>query len=155
MTKPGDARPTTPARHRSRVAGTVALTATAVLALSVASAPVASAHGAKKSKTATVVQVVSRAPYGTMLATLGGASLYTTPGSCTGGCLTVWPPLVMPKGKKVPTGFTGLSTVKVKVGHASHLQVTYNGRPLYTFDADAGTSVNGNDVGGFVVATVP
>jgi len=34
------------------------------------------------------------------------------------------------------------------------LQVTYRKHRLYTFTGDSGGSVNGNDVGGFVVAKV-
>jgi hypothetical protein len=32
--------------------------------------------------------------------------------------------------------------------------VTYNGQRLYTFTGDIGYSVNGNGVGGFVVASL-
>jgi hypothetical protein len=70
------------------------------LAVTLVPAPAALAHGAKKSKSVVVVQVVDRAPYGEMLATTTGLSLYTGP-PCTGSCLGIWPPLLMPKGKKV------------------------------------------------------
>jgi predicted lipoprotein with Yx(FWY)xxD motif len=126
-------------------AGVVA-TAAIVLVPSAASA----SRVAPKSKSAEVVQVVDRAPFGQMLATVKGLSLYVDPSPCTGSCLTVWPPLFMPKGKKTPTGTTGLGTVKL----GKHLQVTYNGQALYTFASDSGSSVNGNGVGGFMVATV-
>lgn len=85
-----------------------------------AAPPVASAT---VSNTETVVQVVTRAPYGKMLATVAGRSLYikTTQPACTGGCLTIWPPLVMAAGKTVPKGVTGLGTASITVGgkHAS------------------------------------
>jgi predicted lipoprotein with Yx(FWY)xxD motif len=131
--------------------------AVGVVALGLALAPAASAHGAtgKPPKTAVVVQVVDRAPYGMMLATVSGASLYTAPGPCTAGCLTIWPRLLMPKGKKIPLGTTGLGTMRVKGNHQGGLQVTYNGKLLYRFVSDTGTSVTGNGVGGFMVATVP
>ena len=63
-------------------------------------------------------------------------------------------PLVMPKGDKTPLGTSGLGTVKRKVGHHSELQVTFDGRALYTFYEDSGSSVLGENVGGFTVATV-
>ena len=58
----------------------------------------------------------------------------------------------MPKGAKIPTGASGLGTAKLK--HHHH-QVTFDGKRLYTFDGDTGSSVNGNGVEGFMVATVP
>ena len=101
-----------------------------------------------------VVQVVDRAPYGAMLATASGLSLYTGP-TCTGSCLTIWPPLLVPRGKVTPLGSSGLGTAKVKIGRHKVTQVTYNGAPLYTFYTDTGSSVGGNGLGGFVVVTVP
>jgi predicted lipoprotein with Yx(FWY)xxD motif len=151
--------PTVKSEQRSR-RPRLALTggaALGVVALAGAMPPasVASAHDArgKTPKTAVVVEVVNRAPYGQMLATVSGSSLYTAPGSCTGGCLTIWPRLLMPKGKKIPLGMSGLGTVKVKGSHMAGLQVTFNGKPLYRFNGDMGNSVNGNGVGGFMVAT--
>lgn len=110
------------------------------------------AHPATKPKTAVVVEVVNRAPYGAMLATVSGASLYTTTGSCTGGCLSIWPPLTMPKGTKIPSGVTGLGTAKL--AH-HHKQVTFDGKRLYSFYRDSGGDVTGNGVGGFMVASTP
>jgi predicted lipoprotein with Yx(FWY)xxD motif len=130
------------------VVGVVALT------VSVTLAPVAVAHPVKPPKTAVVVQVVNRPPFGDMLATVGapGASLYTTSLPCTGSCLIIWPPLVIPKGKKIPTGVAGLSTAKLK---HHRRQITYNGKRLYTFTGDSGGAVTGNNVENFVVATTP
>jgi predicted lipoprotein with Yx(FWY)xxD motif len=122
------------------------------VAAALAPAPAALARAPKRDKSVMVVEVVNRAPYGDMLATVGGASLYTTAGSCTGSCLTIWPPLVLPKGKKIPTGVSGLG--KLRLAH-HRPQITYDGRRLYTFYADSGGDVTGNGVGGFVVATTP
>lgn len=100
---------------------------------------------------ATVVKVVTRHPFGKMLATTHGRSLYILPsGSCTGSCLSVWPPLVMPRGKTIPLGTRCLGTARR--GH--RLQVTYRHKRLYLFSGDSGTSVTGNNVGGFKVAKV-
>jgi len=101
-----------------------------------------------------VVKVADRPPFGKMLTTRLGASLYLAPASgCTGGCLTAWPPLYIHKGY-TPTGTPGLGTVTVVVGGITKLQVTYHGRPLNTFVGDSGTSVTGNGVDGFSVAVV-
>jgi predicted lipoprotein with Yx(FWY)xxD motif len=98
---------------------------------------------------AVVVHVVTRHPFGKMLATVRGRSLYILPsGTCTGACLGIWPPLLMPRGTKFPRGTHCLATVRF--GH--RLQVVYRKKRLYLFSGDTGTSVNGNNVGGFKVA---
>jgi predicted lipoprotein with Yx(FWY)xxD motif len=113
--------------------------------LEAAEAATPAGHGA------VVVQVVNRSPVGNMLATTGGASLYIHPsGACTGSCLSVWPPLLMPAGKTKPKGAQCLTTVST----ASGLQVSYHNQPLYTFTSDSGTSLNGNGVGGFKAAKI-
>ena len=101
-----------------------------------------------------IVKVADRPPFGNMLTTKAGASLYLAPTTgCTGGCLVAWPPLYIHKGK-TPKGTPGLGTVTVVVGGVTKLQVTYHGRPLNTFIGDSGTSVTGNGVDGFTVAVV-
>ena len=139
-------------RRRARNGWTCAAVGIALYAGSAVVAPVAAQ--AATSKAEAVVKVVDRAHFGKMLATEKGASLYTTSSSCTGGCLGVWPPLLMAKGKTTPTGVSGLSTAKVTIGSSHDLQVTYKGKRLYRFISDSGTSVNGNGVGGFKVAKV-
>jgi predicted lipoprotein with Yx(FWY)xxD motif len=52
---------------------------------------------------------------------------------CTGGCLGTWKPLVVPRGVQ-PKGPVKLGTVRRPDGRT---QVTYKGRPLYSFDGDA------------------
>ena len=101
---------------------------------------------------AVVVAAAKRTGFGTILVTInGGHSLYEHPGGpCTGSCLSIWPPLLMPAGKTVPKGASCLATVK----QGSNLQVTYHGQALYTFTGDSGHSVNGNGVAGFLVAKV-
>lgn len=100
-----------------------------------------------------VVKVVTRHPFGKMLAAKhDNRSLYIlTSGTCRGDCLTVWPPLVLPKGSKsVPTGVKCLGTAKF----AKLRQITYRGHRLYKFEDDSGTAVTGNGLEGFVVAKV-
>jgi predicted lipoprotein with Yx(FWY)xxD motif len=75
--------------------------------------------------------------------------------TCTGECLSVWHPLVVPAGVK-PTGPVKLGIVKRPDGR---LQVTYRGRPLYRFGGDAKAGdVNGEgvkDVGTWHAASPP
>jgi predicted lipoprotein with Yx(FWY)xxD motif len=72
--------------------------------------------------------------------------LYTAT-TCTGSCLQVWPPLLMPKGTTTPTGAPSLGTAKF----GTRLQVTYKGHRLYTFVSDAAGDIDGNHVAGFTV----
>jgi len=127
----------------------VAAGAVALGSLTVISVDLTAAQAAPASKSAAVVKVVTRGKFGKILATTKGRSLYILPkGSCTGSCLPVWPPLVMPKGTTVPTGTHCLKTASFH----GKLQVTYRGKRLYLFSGDSGTSVNGNGEGGFKVA---
>ena len=102
---------------------------------------------------AVVVVVKNHRPFGRMLFTTRNHALYYLPagaGSCTGACLTAWPPLLMPRGKNVPKGTTCLRVVKF----GRRLQVTYNRRRLYTFASDMAGQVTGNGLAGFKVAKV-
>jgi predicted lipoprotein with Yx(FWY)xxD motif len=131
-----------------------ALLATATVAALVGGAffsSAASARPDKKHKAAPVVKEVMRKPYGKILTTAKKLTLYVQQtGTCTGSCLTIWPPLLLPSGETVPTGAPDLGTVSMSEG----LQVTYNSMPLYTFYTDSKKSVNGEGQGGFVVAQV-
>lgn len=59
--------------------------------------------------------------------------------TCTGGCLAIWPPLLLPSGTTQPTagsGVTGsLTTVANPDGKGT--QVVYNNWPLYYYVKDA------------------
>jgi predicted lipoprotein with Yx(FWY)xxD motif len=129
----------------------IALVALATLALA-AGLP-ARAHAAPaQANTAVVVKVATRGTFGRILTTVGGRALYKHPaGPCTGSCLSIWPRLLMPRGKTSPLGTAHLSTVLLASGRR---QVTYRGQRLYTFVNDSGTSVTGNGVAGFLVAKV-
>jgi predicted lipoprotein with Yx(FWY)xxD motif len=84
-----------------------------------------------------------------------GMTLYhyspDTPGAstCTGGCATIWPPLVLPAGTTTPVagkGVDGLGTITRSDGT---VQVTYDKEPLYTFSGDMSSAdAKGQGVGG-------
>jgi predicted lipoprotein with Yx(FWY)xxD motif len=91
------------------------------------------------SKAAPTVSVRSTA-YGKILVNSKGDTLYlwakdkNDKSACSGGCLAVWP-FVLISGK--PTAGSGvnaklLGTIKVKGGN----EVTYNKHPLYTYISD-------------------
>jgi predicted lipoprotein with Yx(FWY)xxD motif len=120
----------------------------------------AESHSAAR-KTATVeVEVKSVASYGKILVDQKGLPLYYDPKNtpshwaCTKGCLTAWPPLVLPKGQKsaeAGAGVKNLGTVKAPYG----TQVTWKGKALYTFIEDSPGKVTGNHLHNFLVVTLP
>jgi predicted lipoprotein with Yx(FWY)xxD motif len=75
----------------------------------------------------------------TVLTANSGLTLYTLSAEkhgrfiCKGSCLADWHPLVVAAGVK-PAGPVALGTVKRPDGRR---QVTFEGRPLYTFDDDS------------------
>jgi len=56
--------------------------------------------------------------------------------ACTGGCASAWPPLMVPKGAKVPAAMTGIPGKFGESMSAAGAQLTYDGSPLYTFASD-------------------
>src|SRR5689334_17999035 len=159
-------RPPRGSRHRIRLSRAAAVTAVAALAagglgtLSAGAAthPARAAHHAQArpaaTRTARVVKVRNRMGIGRMLVTAGaGKALYILPhASCTADCLSVWPRLVLPRGKTIPAGASCLGTKPF--GAHRRLQVTYHGKRLYTFVQDMGTAVTGDGVEGFRAARV-
>lgn len=115
----------------------------ALLLAVAALAPIAVGAGAP-AQAATSKRVVKRASNAqlgkTILVNLRGLTLYSlsaeTNGKfiCKRGCLIDWHPLYVAKGVK-PTGPVRLGTVKRPDN--GRRQVTFKGRPLYTFDEDA------------------
>jgi predicted lipoprotein with Yx(FWY)xxD motif len=108
-----------------------------------------------------VVQVATNATYGKILTTNTGRALYTLNtdhnglSTCTGSCLTAWPPLTVPIGT-TPTGGAGVTgTVGATLQSNGTDQVTFNGSPVYTFIGDtAPDKVTGQGVSGFFVVIV-
>ena len=143
---------------RTRLLVTVALLSTlawAGLAVTRASASAA----AKKSRPELVVRSEVVKPFGRVLVDAKGYALYTyasdskNHSNCVASCLSVWPALVVAKGARpIGRGVGRLGDFRRSDGA---WQVTYAGRPLYTFTSDARPNeVSGNGVGGFHVARV-
>lgn len=95
-----------------------------------ASAPAATKTVAKEGRVASLGKVLTNS---------AGRTLYSLSAEthgrfiCTGSCLDLWTPLVVQAGTK-PSGPVKLGTVKRPDGR---IQVTYQGRPLYTFENDS------------------
>jgi predicted lipoprotein with Yx(FWY)xxD motif len=91
------------------------------------------------SNSSSAVVKTASSSLGTILVNSEGMTLYHLSGEvngkfiCTGsGCLGVWHPLIAPSSG-TPSGVGSLGTVKRPEGT---MQVTYKGRPLYTFTGD-------------------
>jgi predicted lipoprotein with Yx(FWY)xxD motif len=104
---------------------------------------------------ATFVSVASVSGLGQILVDSAGHTLYDfrkdqgTTSSCYGACEAAWPPLITNGEPHASNGADGslLGVSKRKDGSE---QVTYNGRPLYTFTGDKGPGeANGNNVEAF------
>jgi predicted lipoprotein with Yx(FWY)xxD motif len=121
-----------------------ALLATAIVALLVPTAAGASQAGK------TVAKQAPNATLGkTVLTTTKGRTLYSLSAEtggrfiCTGACLSTWHPLLIAAGVK-PTGPVKLGTIKRPEGKT---QVTFKGRPLYSFGGDSRTGdANGEGI---------
>ena len=71
----------------------------------------------------------------------------TGPSTCTEGCATAWPPVLV---DAAPTGGDGLDATLVGTTERADgtTQVTYAGQPLYRFGGDAAAGdANGQEVG--------
>lgn len=92
---------------------------------------------------------------GTVLVNDAGFTLYhlktetATKIDCTGSCVGVWPPVLLPAGVMAASG-SGLSGTFGTVHRPDGgTQVTYNGFPLYTYSGDtAAGQANGQGIQG-------
>ena len=134
------------------VVAALMVSGSAVATVGIAASSQAQVRPASAGTAATVVKEARRTGFGLMLVTPStGMALYERPhGGCSASCQSIWPPLLMPTGKKTPKGAPCLATAKL----GTKLQVTYHKQRLYTFTGDSGHSVNGNGMAGFVAAKV-
>jgi predicted lipoprotein with Yx(FWY)xxD motif len=110
--------------------------------------PAVAGASVDRGATSVVVSTVKNSKLGTLL--VSGKTLYTLRASktaCSTSCLKIWPELVLPKGVTKATAGSGVDAAKlgtiVRAGGVR--QVTYGGKPLYTFVGDKSRgAVNGN-----------
>lgn len=132
-------------------------TAAATTTTSGSGTTAAGGGGAGGSSTATVKLATTSA--GKILENSSGMALYTfgpdhggTQSVCTGACIEAWPPVTVPAGT-TPTAGSGVTgTLGTSKQSDGALQVTYDGKLLYTFLSDQPGQVTGNGVAGFSVA---
>lgn len=105
---------------------------------------------AAASTSGATVSTMSISGVGTVLVDSNGDALYTnnqdtaSKVACTGSCMSIWPALMAPSSGK-PTSDN--SSVQAKLGVVNSgggSQVTYNGKPLYTFVQDSPGQATGN-----------
>ena len=118
-----------------------------------------SALGKSAHASSVTVVTTKKTSLGTILVTSSGRSLYLDvadkPGhpACTGGCLSIWPPLKASGTLKAAGGAKAadLATIKIAGGIK---QVTYKGHPLYTFASDTKSGqTSGEGQNGFYVVS--
>jgi predicted lipoprotein with Yx(FWY)xxD motif len=99
--------------------------------------------------------------FGPIIATRAHLALYTWKREkdgkvrCTGACAKTWPPLTIAKGTMVTKHVAGvMGTFGEIVRPDKRVQVTFDGRPLYTFHGDTATKILCNGVDGWFVVRV-
>jgi predicted lipoprotein with Yx(FWY)xxD motif len=107
------------------------------------------------------VNVTADATLGNYLTGEDGKTLYVKMGdstsapTCTGACLTNWPPFTLDTGETVVAG-TGVTGTLATFTRPEGTQVSYNGAPLYYFSGDtAAGQTNGQGVGGVWSVAAP
>jgi predicted lipoprotein with Yx(FWY)xxD motif len=123
------------ARRRARAIGiAICLCALAFGVTQLWAGAAAAAGGSKRVARKGTVQALGR----TVLTTRGGHTLYSLSVErhgrfiCKGSCLLTWHPLLIARGVK-PKGPVKLRTIRRPEGRR---QVTFRGRPLYSFSGD-------------------
>lgn len=102
-----------------------------------------------------------KTPYGTVLATTQGLTLYMRVGDsrvhsgCSAMCTTVWYPWIT-NGAPQATGGILSAFLGVLTSSAQTEQVAYNGHPLYSYSGDhLPGQINGEGLGGIWYAMTP
>ena len=89
---------------------------------------------------------------GTVLVDSSGQALYTNNRdsgmnvACTGSCNAIWVPLMAPSGGQPTSSDQAVQSKLGMVKSSGGGQVTFGGKPLYTFAQDASGQVTGNGV---------
>jgi predicted lipoprotein with Yx(FWY)xxD motif len=89
---------------------------------------------------------------GTVLVDSSGMALYTNNQdsgmnvACTGSCTAIWVPLMAPSGGQPTSSDQAVQAKLGMVRSKGGSQVTFGGKPLYTFVQDSSGQVTGNGV---------
>jgi predicted lipoprotein with Yx(FWY)xxD motif len=141
--------------NRARLAGYTAFVGALGVGLSLvapAGPAAAAAHQSAAVSAGVVVRTATVAKYGKILVSQKGLALYYDTANkpphwaCTGGCLTAWPPLTVPKSETMAQLAKGISGLGIVSGPSGR-QVTWDGKALYTFARDSKGTVLGQGLG--------
>jgi predicted lipoprotein with Yx(FWY)xxD motif len=144
----------------SRRAILLGLVPAAAIAAACGSSSTSSTSNTTKATTSTTaagapaVMTATNAKLGTILVDGQGRTLYTLTNngaavSCTGACLGIWPPSLLPSGQTTVSTGPGVSNVTA-VGATGGMQVAYKGLPLYRFSGDVNAgAANGDGINSF------
>ena len=147
----------------TRSMGVAAMGALLFLSACGKSATTSSGSGGGSSDVSPTVSAATVSGVGTVLVDASGMTLYVYQrdsggtSSCTGSCATAWPPLLLTAGQSTATAGSGIDAGELGTITRSDgsTQVTYGGKPLYTYQGDASAGqATGQGVGGFTAATV-
>jgi len=144
---------TTATTHPKGGGTTTTATTTTEAPTSTTHAPTATTPTTSTAPAPVVVKIAHNKKFGAILVDAQGFTLYhysldtSTKSDCYSpfGCLSIWPPLLLPAGDKTPgggSGVTGLGTLRRSGGR---LQVTYHGMPLYTYSGDTAPGQTNGD----------
>jgi predicted lipoprotein with Yx(FWY)xxD motif len=145
---------------QSRRAILLGLIPAAAIAAACGSSSTSSTSSTTKATTSTsssgppAVQTANNSKFGTILVDSQGRTLYTLTNNganvpCTGACLAVWPPSLLPSGQTTVSTGPGVSNVTA-VGATGGMQVAYKGMPLYRFSGDVNAgAANGDGINSF------
>ena len=151
----------TPAASATQLSGP---TASPLVTIGPISQPPSSASQAPSTAPSamTAVTVIRRqaSDASNILAGPNGLTLYThagdsaTASTCSGGCASAWPPLLVPDANTTAQAGPGVTgTFATLTRDDGTFQVTYNGLPLYGWQGDAKPGdITGDGVNGFSVA---
>jgi len=132
----------------------IGFTALVISACGASSSPSATSSGGSGAAAGSPMTVsAAQTSLGSVLTGPNGNTVYTlvsaqgTPLSCTGSCLTVWPPVTAAAGSLPHAGSGVSATLAVD---ASVMQITADGAPLYYFSGDsAAGQTNGQGIKSF------
>ncbi len=154
------------ATRRRRVRPSRLVPIAGIVAIGVTAAACGSSAGSTTTTTTAAAAVggtaivnLSHSSLGTILVTKKGLTLYyytadtPTKIACTGSCAQSWPPLLY-TGSGTPAGGTGVTDLATIHRPGGGIQVTYKGKPLYTFASDTPGHTTGQGVAGFQVVIV-
>ncbi len=129
-----------------------------ILTLVLAAAAVLGTQALASSADMGPVVKITAPKFGAILATNKHLALYTWNTEkdkkvhCTGACATTWPPLTVPAHTMIAKHIAGvMGTFGTIVRPGGKTQVTWDGRPLYTFHGDTPTKILCNGVDGWYV----